>query len=176
MKSLVDLKHEFISHWGEMGAKWGISRDVAELHAFLYLSREALNVAEIAQSFGKSETELQPGLDELSRWGLAQVVSDGGTQRYKAEQDVLTMLKLIAEERRKRELDPTLEVLKSFVERIPNLEPSKERDDVEKGVKDLYEFLLSVSSLYDRGRKLPLPLVKKLLKLDKHLERLLGFL
>lgn len=173
MSELATIKSEFIKHWGEMGSRWGIEREVAEVHALLYTARKPLTMDELIAELKYPKEVIEKGVSELLSWGLAYKEGEGS---IRAELDVITMLKLIAEERRKRELDPTLEMLKGMLDKITPLPPSEEKAGMEKGVFEMLDFLQSVSSLYDRGKKLPLPLIKKVIKLDKQLEKLLNFL
>ena len=48
--ALPPVVEKVVLHWGEMGARWGMSRTVCQLHALLYLSEKPLPADEIADT------------------------------------------------------------------------------------------------------------------------------
>ena len=172
-----DVKERFIRHWGEMGTRWGVSREVASMHALMYLSAVPLGVDDIAQALGMNAAAVVEGINELKSWGLAYTASgqSGSAQKYQAERDVWTMLQIIADQRKRKELDPTITVLGGFVEELKDAQAGEDAEMKNK-IAELLEFLQDVSALYERGRKLPTALIKKVISLDKTLEKLLSYI
>ena len=70
---LTPIQQKFILHWGEMGAKWGINRTVAQIHALLYLSDKPLNAEEIATTLGVARSNVSNSLRELQGWGIVKI-------------------------------------------------------------------------------------------------------
>ncbi|WP_269533671.1 GbsR/MarR family transcriptional regulator [Chitinimonas sp. BJYL2] len=105
---------KYILHWGEMGTRWGVNRTVAQIHALLFLSNTALHAEEIADTLGVARSNVSTSLKELQSWGLIRVHHVLGDRRdhFSALQDVWEIFRIIMEERKKRELDPTLTVLR----------------------------------------------------------------
>ena len=116
MASLTPATEGFILHWGEMGTKWGINRTVAQIHALLYLSPEPLNAEQIAETLSVARSNVSNSLHELQSWGIVKVVHVMGDRRdhYESMKDVWEMFQIILDERKKREIDPTLAVLRDL--------------------------------------------------------------
>ena len=114
MLPLSPAAQKFILHWGEMGTRWGINRTVAQIHALLYLSEKPLTAEEIADTLSVARSNVSNSLKELQAWGIVRIVHLLGDRRdhFSALQDVWEIFRIIMEERKKRELDPTLTVLR----------------------------------------------------------------
>src|SRR5215207_1918313 len=115
--ALTPIQQKFILHWGEMGAKWGINRTVAQIHALLYLSDRPLNAEDIATTLGVARSNVSNSLRELQGWGIVKVTHILGDRRdhFESLKDVWQMFRIIVDERRKREADPVLAVLRESV-------------------------------------------------------------
>ena len=114
---LTTAMEGFVLHWGEMGARWGVNRTVAQIHALLYLSESALPAEEIASTLSVARSNVSTSLRELQGWGLVKVVHVLGDRRHHFETltDVWEMFQIILRERKRREVDPTLEFLREAV-------------------------------------------------------------
>src|SRR6185436_9462614 len=117
MNPLTAIQQKFILHWGEMGLRWGINRTVAQIHALLYLSPRPLPAEEICEVLGVARSNVSNSLRELQNWGIVKVVHAMGDRRdhFEAMKDVWQMFRVVLEERKKREVDPTLEMLRVSV-------------------------------------------------------------
>src|SRR6476469_846448 len=113
---LTPVAQRFILHWGEMGARWGINRTVAQIHALLYLSPRPLNAEEIADTLGVARSNVSNSLKELQNWGIVRVAHVMGDRRdhFESMKDVWEMFRVIMDERKKRETDPTLQLLREL--------------------------------------------------------------
>ena len=113
MTELEQIKEKFILHWGEQGSLWGINRTMAQVHALLFISAEPLSANEIMDELQISRGNVSMALRELIAWGIVNRVHIKGERKefYTTEKDVWTMFRIIARERKKRELDPTIHVL-----------------------------------------------------------------
>ena len=115
MADLMDIPEAraFILHWGEMGSAWGVNRSVAQIHALLYLSDGPLHAEEITEVLGLARSNVSTGLKELQSYGIVRRVHIEGDRRdhFVAETDLWEVLMRLAEERKKRELDPTIRLL-----------------------------------------------------------------
>ena len=124
--NLSPVAEKFVLHWGEMGTRWGISRTVAQIHALLYLSDRALNAEEIVDTLSVARSNVSTGLKELQGWGLVKVMHVMGDRRdhFVALQDITDLFRVIVEERKRREIDPTLALLRECVNEFdPKTEP-----------------------------------------------------
>lgn len=135
MATLDQVKEKVILHWGEMGSLWGINRTMAQVHALLLLSDDPLCANDIMTELQISRGNVSMALRELISWGLVTRLHIKGERReyYTTEKDVWTMGRIIARERKKREVDPTINMLRESLaelEAMPPAEGSYEREQV----------------------------------------------
>jgi DNA-binding transcriptional regulator GbsR (MarR family) len=114
MQKLSPVQEKFILHWGEMGTRWGINRTVAQIHALLYLSESPLHAEDIARLLSVARSNVSSSLRELQSWGIVRVTHVLGDRRdhFESLKDVWQKVQIIVEERKRREVDPTIEMLK----------------------------------------------------------------
>src|SRR3954462_5776493 len=110
------VTEKFVLHWGEMGARWGINRTVAQIHALLFLSPRPLHAEEIAETLGVARSNVSNSLRELQGWGIVRIAHVLGDRRdhFETMKDVWEMFRVILDERKKRECDPTLALLRDL--------------------------------------------------------------
>ncbi|PTD96319.1 GbsR/MarR family transcriptional regulator [Pseudothauera lacus] len=115
---LTPVSERFILHWGEMGARWGVNRSVAQIHALLYLAERPLAADEIAETLGLARSNVSNSIKELQSWRLVRMVHALGDRRdhFETSKDVWELFRLIVEGRRQREIEPTLDVLAELLE------------------------------------------------------------
>ncbi|MCG3207779.1 MAG: hypothetical protein FOGNACKC_01379 [Anaerolineae bacterium] len=143
MSTIDRVKENFILHWGEMGSLWGINRTMAQIHALLFISDGPLSANEIMDELQISRGNVSMALRELIAWGIASRVHIKGERReyYTTEKDVWTMFRIIARERKKREVDPTISVLRDSVNKLnelPNVDGQYERQQIQS-LLDFFE-------------------------------------
>ncbi len=111
----------FVLHFGEMGSRWGINRTVGQIYALLFLSKDPLNADQITESLGISRSNTSMGLKELQSWRLVRLQHVPGDRReyFSTPQDITEIALTLVEERRKRELDPTLTLLRQTLMEEP---------------------------------------------------------
>ena len=112
--NLTPLAQSFVMHFGEMGSRWGINRTVGQIYALLFVSEKPLNADEIADALAFSRSNVSMGLKELDSWRLVRLQHLPGDRReyFSAPEDVWAIFRTLADERRKREIDPTLSMLR----------------------------------------------------------------
>jgi DNA-binding transcriptional regulator GbsR (MarR family) len=105
---------KFILHWGEMGTRWGVNRTVAQIHALLFLAAKPLTADDIVEALGVARSNVSNSLKELQSWKLVRITHVLGDRRdhFTALQDVWEIFRVIVEERKRREIDPTLTILR----------------------------------------------------------------
>ena len=148
----MKLSHQaekFILHWGEMGARWGINRTVAQIHALLYISPKPLNAEEISATLDVARSNVSNSLRELQNWGLAKIVHVLGDRRdhFETLKDVWAMFQIILRERKRREVDPTLSLLRASIGEKPSDDADKQ---AQQKLKSLLDFFESASACYDQ--------------------------
>jgi len=115
--TLNDLSQRFVLHFGEMGSHWGINRTVGQIYALLFISEAPLNAEQIAETLLFSRSNVSMGLKELQSWQLVKLQHLPGDRReyFSAPDDVWQIFQTLAEQRKKREIDPTLTLLRDAI-------------------------------------------------------------
>ena len=151
---LSQIEQRFVLHWGEMGTQWGISRTVAQIHALLLISPEPLPAEEIARTLGVARSNASTSLRELTGWRIVRVVHRFGDRRdhYEALKDPWELFRVVVEERKRREIDPTLAMLRESVARIRQGEAAS--PEATARLESLLDFFESMVGAYDRLRGL----------------------
>jgi len=172
MTELAPTLRKFVLHWGEMGTRWGINRTVAQIHALLYVSPEPLTAEEIADTLSVARSNVSTSLRELQAWGLVRVVHVLGDRRdhFQALKDVWEMFQLILDGRKRREVDPTLAVLRECVADGRAGSPDAELNE---RLLELLGFFEMTTSWYEQVRRLPRPTLKKFIRMGQRVTRLL---
>ena len=114
---LDSVSQKFILHWGEMGSRWGVNRTVAQIHALLFLSDRPLHAEEIADTLAIARSNVSTSLKELQGWNLAQLAHVFGDRRdhFVTFKDIQEVFRAVVEGKKRREIDPTLTVLRDAV-------------------------------------------------------------
>jgi DNA-binding transcriptional regulator GbsR (MarR family) len=171
---LTQTAQNFILHWGEMGTRWGINRTVAQIHALLYLSPKPLNAEQIAETLSVARSNVSNSLKELQGWGIVRIVHVMGDRRdhFESLKDVWEMFRIILDERKKRETDPTLAMLREMVHN-----GGKSADAYEKQrLAEMLDFFELMTTWYEQTRKIPIPAVKKMCRMGDKVTKLLGLM
>jgi DNA-binding transcriptional regulator GbsR (MarR family) len=164
----------FVLHWGEMGARWGINRTVAQIHALLFLSARPLNAEEIAAALAVARSNVSTSLRELQGWGIVRVTHLLGDRRdhFESMKDVWEMFRIIVDERKKREVDPVLAMLRETT--VEAKRPGAADAYTRERLADMLQFFEAMAAWTEQTRKLPTPAVVRLVKMGDKLGRLLG--
>ena len=166
---------KFILHWGEMGPKWGVSRSVAQVHALLYVAPEALPAEEIARLLSIARSNVSMSLKELAGWGIIRSERVLGDRRdhFTSIQDVWELFRIVMDERKKREIDPSLAILRECL-------AESKRDRSVKGVvvtqriSEMLGFFETMSGWYTQVRGMPLSAAKSFLRMGRKVRSIFG--
>ena len=171
---LTPIQQKFVLHWGEMGARWGINRTVAQIHALLYLSDRPLHAEEIAATLGVARSNVSTSLRELQGWGIVRVTHLLGDRRdhFESLKDVWEMFRIIIEERKKRETDPVLTMLRDAV--ADAKKPGAADAYTRERLADMLQFFELMTGWIEQTRKLPTPAVVKMVKAGDKIARMFG--
>src|SRR5215468_3097026 len=114
---LSPVQQKFILHWGEMGTRWGINRTVAQIHALLFISPKPLNADQIVAALNVARSNVSTSLKELQGWGIVRLVHVLGDKRdhFESMKEVWEMFRVVLDERKRREIDPTLSMLRGCI-------------------------------------------------------------
>lgn len=171
--SLSAIEQKFILHWGEMGTRWGINRTVAQVHALLYLSPKPLHAEEIASTLTVARSNVSTSLRELQGWGIVRVVHVLGDRRdhFESVKDVWEIFRIIAEERKRREIDPTVRMVQDCV--TESKRPGTNAYTRER-LEEMLHFLTVTSGLFDELAHTPVAALKGIARIRGKLQTILG--
>jgi DNA-binding transcriptional regulator GbsR (MarR family) len=174
MKKLSPLAQKFILHWGEMGTRWGINRTVAQVHALLFLSEKPLPADTITETLGIARSNVSTSLHELQNWGLVRIVHVLGDRRdhFESIKDVSAMFRIIARERKRREIDPTIAVLRDCI--VAAGRTKSAGPYARSQLAELLNFFELGSNAYEQLEKLSTPMITKLARLGDKAFKLAG--
>jgi len=138
---LLEAKQQFISSWGAFGTHWGINRTMAQIHALLLISPDPLTQDDIMEDLNISRGNTNMNIRELINWGLVErVILPGERKEYfTAEKDIWKVVKQIVKERKKRELEPMMQLL----DKLEDVEGDKK----DKKVKTFVDTMSSIKRL-----------------------------
>jgi DNA-binding transcriptional regulator GbsR (MarR family) len=150
---LPPLSRQFVAHFGEMGSRWGINRTVGQMYALLFISQRALNADEIAEALEFSRSNVSMGLKELQSWRLVRMRHQPGDRReyFEAPSDVWEIFRVLAEERRRREIEPTLSMLRMALLEQPGGEADAH---AQQRMREMYELIDRLMTWFDDVQKL----------------------
>src|SRR6266550_5693401 len=147
--ALSPTEQKFVLHWGEMGTRWGINRTVAQVHALLFVSPKPLHAEEIASTLAVARSNVSNSLRELQGWGIVRVAHVLGDRRdhFESVKDVWEIFQIVAEERKRREIDPTLNVLHDCVSELKGSAANSAY--THERLEEMLEFLTATSGLFE---------------------------
>jgi DNA-binding transcriptional regulator GbsR (MarR family) len=171
---LTPVAQKFILHWGEMGTRWGINRTVAQVHALLFLSQRPLPADEISATLAVARSNVSTCLRELQGWGIVRVVHVLGDRRdhFESIKDVSEIFRIVSEERKRREIDPTLRVLSECVQEAKS--GAQADAYTRERLESMLEFLTTMSGLFEEILRMPTGALKGVGKLRGKVVTLLG--
>jgi len=172
--ALTPVQRQFILHWGEMGARWGINRTVAQVHALLHLSPRPVSADTIASALGVARSNVSTSLRELQGWGIVREVHILGDRRvhFESVTNVWELFRTIVDQRKRREIDPTLEMLRKSIDELDRAKPP-DRYTRER-LQELLEFFDTMTELYDEVRHLPVGALRSVARMRGKVRKLLG--
>ncbi len=172
MQNLSPLAQRFILHFGEMGSRWGINRTVGQIYALLYVLGKPLNADEIADFLSFSRSNVSMGLKELQSWRLVKLLHQPGDRReyFEPPKDVWDIFKALLEERRRREVEPTLSMLRDALLEAPATEADRIAQD---RMREMYDLIEMASSWFDDVQRLSPDTLVSLMKMGSTVKKLL---
>jgi len=165
MMKLTPVMERYILHWGEMGTRWGVNRSIAQIHALLYLSPAPLTAEELADTLSIARSNVSTSLRELQSLGLIRVTHVLGDRRdhFESIKDTWEMARIIVEERKRREIDPTIAMLRQCAAEAAA--DSKTDPEVKARIESMTLFLEGLTSWYDQVKALPKSTLITLIKM-----------
>ena len=169
---LAPLTQRFVLHFGEMGRRWGINRTVGQIYALLYVSPRALNADDIAEALAFSRSNVSMGLKELQSWHLVRLqhLPNDRREYFQASDDVWAIFRTLAEERRKREIDPTLSMLRAAL-----MEQPSAADDIhaQRRMRQMHDLIELMTGWLTDVQKMDSTTLIRLMKMGAKVQHLL---
>lgn len=174
MADLTTVQRKFILHWGEMGNRWGINRTMAQIHALLYLSPEPLHAEAIQEALVVARSNVSNSLRELQGWGVVRLIHVMGDRRdhFESIEDVWDMFHRVLDERKRREIDPTMAMLEECIAEAKRA--GKSEAHTLKRLQAMQDFFSTMTTWYQHVASLPQSALKQFLKLGTRVTRVLG--
>jgi len=150
---LPELTRQFVSHFGEMGSRWGINRTVGQIYALIFLSPRPINADEIAEGLSFSRSNVSMGLKELQSWRLVHMRHLPGDRReyFESPNDVWEIFRTLAEERRRREIEPTQSMLRSALLQETHSDDEKY---AQQRMQEMYDLIDRLMTWFDDVQRL----------------------
>ncbi len=174
MSQLTAVQQKYVLHWGEMGTRWGINRTVAQIHALLFLSPKPLPADEIAKTLNVARSNVSTSIRELESWGIVRPVHVLGERRehYESMKDVWEMFRVIVEQRKRREVDPTLQLLR---ECLGDLQRGGSAEAyTRERLESMTEFFEAATAAYGEISQVSSSTLRRVLGMRGKIRRLLG--
>lgn len=171
--NLSPAVEKYVLHWGEMGTRWGTNRTVAQIQALLYLSPRPLRADEIVDYLSVARSNVSTSMRELQSFGLVKMTHMLGDRRdyFESLSDVWELFRVIIEQRKQRELNPTLSMLRICAVEVAG---EKDTDEVTKQrIRNMLQFVETTSNWYEQIQQIPTPTLQKIMKLGA---KITGFL
>ena len=175
MMDLPPIAHKFILHWGEMGVRWGINRTMAQIHALLFLSEKPLHAEDICDVLDLARSNVSVALRELQGWGIVKLVHLPGDRRdhFESMKDVFEMFRVIANERRRREIDPTLRLIDDCLGEGGG-KPKAAEAHVRERLEEMKEFFELATTFAAQLERMPTGSLVKVARMGDKALKLLG--
>ena len=163
--NLTPAVEKYVLHWGEMGTRWGTNRTVAQIQALLYLSPQPLRADEIVDLLSVARSNVSTSIRELQSYGLVKMTHMLGDRRdyFESPSDVWELFRVIIEQRKQRELNPTLSMLRVVAVEVVDEEQT---DPITKErIKNMLQFVETTSNWYEKIQSIPTTTLQKIMKL-----------
>ena len=170
--NIPPLTQKFVMHFGEMGSRWGVNRTVGQIYALLFVAAKPLNADEVGEALAFSRSNVSMGLKELQSWGLVKLIHQPNDRReyFQAPEDVWAIFRTLAAERRKREIDPTLSMLRDALMEKPSV---AEDIHAQARMRQMHEFIERMTDWLDDVQKMDSETLVSLMKMGSKVQKLL---
>lgn len=164
----------FVFHFGEMGSRWGFNRTVGQVYALLVITPNALTANQLAEQLNISRGNVSMAIKELNTWGLIKTLHKPKDRKeyYQPAGDMTAMALQVIEQRKKREIEPTLSLIRDHLLEKPKNDNEAYAHQQMQAIHDLLETFLT---LLDELQKLSPEQIKLVLSLGSKLTKVLNF-
>lgn len=174
MAPLSPLVLSFVTHFGEMGSRWGINRTVGQIYALIYVAPRPVNADELVEALAFSRSNVSMGLKELQAWRLVRLRHLPGDRRehFEAPGDAWETFRTLAEERRRREIEPTLTMLRDAL-----MQPATSEDDqhAQARMREMHDVIEMLMRWYDEVQHMDAQTLSQLMRMGAKVGKLIEF-
>ncbi|MEO5738531.1 MAG: MarR family transcriptional regulator [Variovorax sp.] len=167
---LTDIQRRFVLHWGEMGSMWGVNRTVSQIHALLFAHGRPLHAEELSATLNVARSNVSNSLKELQAWNLVRVTHVMGDRRdyFETSVDVWELFRTVVRERKEREFDPTVRMLRELVA-SPDFQ--KEPADAQDRIRSTLDLMGKLATWADEMLRLSPGTLDKVLSLGASVQK-----
>ncbi len=150
---LEQVQDHFVLEWGRMSSSWGINRTMAQIHALLFITGEALTVDEIMDQLHISRGNASMNLRDLIDWGIVRRFRRPGERKdtYASDQSAWQMFARIVRERKRREIDPTVGSIKECLSKLDPADDSRQGGHCRDRLNELLEIFELIDTIYQQA-------------------------
>lgn len=169
--NLPPLVQTFVLHFGEMGSRWGINRTVGQIYALLYISAKPLNADDICETLGFARSNVSMSLKELDSWNLIRLKHLPNDRRdyFTTPDDIWEIVRTLIEQRRKREIEPTLTLLRDVLLENPS---SAEEVHAQRKMQEMHDLMEMLTNWHSDMQKMETERLINLLKMGTKVYKL----
>ena len=167
---LTDIQRKFVLHWGEMGSMWGVNRTVSQIHALLFAHGKPLHAEELSETLNVARSNVSNSLKELQAWNLVRITHVLGDRRdyFETSVDVWELFRTVVRERKEREFDPTVRVLREI---IASPDFANEPADAQDRIRSTMELMAKLGAWADEMLRLSPGTLDKVLSLGASVQK-----
>lgn len=171
---ITPVIEKYINHWGEMGLRWGTNRTVAQIQALLYLSPRPLTAEEISSLLSVVQSHVSTSLRELQNYGVVNMTHIAGDRNdyFESIHDVWELFRVIIEQRKQKELSPTLKMLNEC-----SIEIEKENEAhqvTRERIHNMLSFVNSINNWYEKIKSISNSALQKIMTLGNAITKFVG--
>ena len=167
---LTEIQRRFVLHWGEMGSMWGVNRTVSQVHALLFPRGRPMNAEQLSETLGVARSNVSNSLKELQAWNLVRVTHVMGDRRdyFETSVDVWELFRTVVRERKEREFDPTIRMLREI---IGSSDFAREPADAQDRIRATLELMEKLGAWTEEMLRLSPGTLDKVLSLGASVQR-----
>ena len=167
---LTEIQRKFVLHWGEMGSLWGVNRTVSQIHALLFCQGKPMNAEQLSDTLGVARSNVSNSLKELQAWNLVRVTHVLGDRRdyFETSVDVWELFRTVVRERKEREFDPTIRMLREL---IASPDFAREAADAQDRIRATMELMEKLGAWAEEMLRLSPGTLDKVLSLGASVQR-----
>jgi DNA-binding transcriptional regulator GbsR (MarR family) len=172
--NLPPLLQAFVLHFGEMGSRWGINRTVGQVYAVIFVSDKPVCADDLVDALGISRSNVAMAIKELQSWDLIRLKHVAGERRdfFVTLEDVWSIVRILVEQRKRREVDPTLTVLRELL-----MQPALSETEIyaQTRMQSMHEVIDLLTTWYTDVEKLETQRLVQLLSLGSKIVKVIDW-